>query len=317
MSSMPPHTEETASGAADWTRTPERSNATMLRLMTWISLRLGRRIARLVLYGVAAYFLLFAPASRAASRNYLQRVLPGPVRWRDMYRHFFHFASTIHDRVYLLNQRFDLFDIRVVNGEEVRSLMEAGGGLFLLGAHFGSFEVIRAIGRQLPGMRVAMAMYEENARQINGTLSAINPAAQQDVIGLGAVDSMLRISAALDDGIIVGMLADRTLARDVRHPMPLLGQEAGLPLGPFRMAAIMRRPVFFMTGLYLGGNRYEIHFEPLADFSQLQAGQRQQAMFAAMTRYTELLEGFCRQAPYNWFNFFDFWHTAPDQSTKD
>ncbi|MGI4938224.1 MAG: acyl-CoA synthetase, partial [Janthinobacterium lividum] len=94
-------------------------------------------------------------------------------------------------------------------------------------------------------------------------------------------------------------------------------QEAGLPLGPFRMAAIMRRPVFFMTGLYLGGNRYEIHFEPLADFSQLQAGQRQQAMFAAMTRYTELLEGFCRQAPYNWFNFFDFWHTAPDQSTKD
>jgi predicted LPLAT superfamily acyltransferase len=58
----------------------------------------------------------------------------------------------------------------------------------------------------------------------------------------------------------------------------------------------------------MGGNRYRIHFEPLADFSGLQAGGRQQAIGEAMERYVGLLEKHCRQAPYNWFNFFRFWH---------
>ena len=40
-----------------WAHTPERSNLFLLRLMTWISLRLGRRAARVVLHTIAGYFL--------------------------------------------------------------------------------------------------------------------------------------------------------------------------------------------------------------------------------------------------------------------
>ena len=65
-----------------------------------------------------------------------------------------------------------------------------------------------------------------------------------------------------------------------------------------------------MTGLYLGGNRYAIHFDPLADFSAVHSGQRNAALEAAIHRYAELLERYCRKAPYNWFNFFDFWQRA-------
>jgi predicted LPLAT superfamily acyltransferase len=77
------------------------------------------------------------------------------------------------------------------------------------------------------------------------------------------------------------------------------------------MAALLRRPVVFMVGLYLGGNRYTIHFEPLADFSDIARGQRDAAVQAAITRYAALLDHYCRKAPYNWFNFFDFWQAAP------
>ena len=66
-----------------------------------------------------------------------------------------------------------------------------------------------------------------------------------------------------------------------------------------------------MTGLYLGGNRYAIHFDPLADFSAVARGGRDAAMEAAITRYAALLDEYCRRAPYNWFNFFDFWQPAP------
>jgi predicted LPLAT superfamily acyltransferase len=299
--------------SAGWASRPERSNMLMLRIMTWISLRLGRRAGRAVLHLIAAYFLLFAPASRAGSRQYLSRILGRRVRWTDIYRHFFWFASTIHDRVYLLNQRFDLFDIKVHGEDVMKRALADGQGVFLIGAHMGSFEAIRAIGRSQTGLRVAMAMYEENARKINQMLAAINPGAKQDVIGLGRIDSMLKINDALQEGAMVGMLADRTLADDGTLPVTLLGGEVKLPVGPFRMAAAMRRPVLFMVGLYLGGNRYEIRFEPLADFSQSVAGQRQQEIRCAITRYAALLEKHCRHAPYNWFNFFDFWpEPSPD-----
>lgn len=304
-------TSRLTAGHSAWAHTPERSNRLMLRVMTWISLRLGRRAARGVLHLIAAYFLLFAPASRRASRNYLGRALGRPARWRDLYQHFFTFAATIHDRVYLVNRRFDLFDIEVHGEDTLHRLLADGQGLFLIGAHLGSFEVIHAIGRQYPGLRVAMLMHEGNAQKINAMLAAINPAAVQDIIGLGHIDSMLKVRERLADGGVVGMLADRTPGDDTLHPVHILGADARLPGGPFRMAALLRRPVVFMTGLYLGGNRYAIHFDALADFSAVARGQRDAAVQAAITRYAALLDQYCRKAPYNWFNFFDFWPPAP------
>lgn len=283
----------------------------MLRVMTWISLRMGRRAARGVLHLIAAYFLLFAPASRRASSAYLGRALGRPARWRDLYRHFFTFAATIHDRVYLVNRRFDLFDFEVHGEDTLHRLLADGKGLFLMGAHLGSFEVIRAIGWKHKDLRVAMLMHEDNAQKINAMLAAINPQAVQDIIGLGHIDSMLKVRERLDAGGVVGMLADRTPGNDTLYPVQILGADAHLPGGPFRMAALLRRPVVFMTGLYLGGNRYAIHFEPLADFSAVERGQRDAALQAAIARYAALLDQYCRKAPYNWFNFFDFWQPAP------
>lgn len=283
----------------------------MLRVMAWISLRLGRRAGRVVLHPIAAYFLLFAPAGRRASRNYLGRALRRPPRWRDLYRHFFTFAATVHDRVYLVNRRFELFDVEVHGEDMLRRLLAGGKGLFLMGAHLGSFEVIRALGRKDTDIRVAMAMHRDNAQKINAMLSAINPEAVQDIIGLGQIDSMLKLRQRLDEGGAVGMLADRTLSNDTLYPAQILGANANLPSGPLRIAALLRRPVVFMTGLYLGGNRYAIHFDPLADFSAVARGGRDAAVATAITRYAALLDHYCRKAPYNWFNFFDFWQPAP------
>ena len=296
--------------ATAWLRQQERSNMAILRLMAWISLTLGRRIGRLVLCGIALYFLLFSPRARRASRHYLGRALGRWAEWSDGYRHVLSFASTIHDRVYLLNDRFDLFDIEVSGAEALHAALAKQPGALLIGAHLGSFEVLRAVGRGRAGVKVAMLMYEENARKINATLAAINPAASRDIVALGRLESMLEARDKLDGGYLVGMLADRALADEATLEHDFLGQPAPFPVGPFRVAAMLRRPVFFMTGLYLGGNRYHLHFEPLADFSQLRQGERDSAIRQAQARYVARLEHYCRLAPYNWFNFFDFWRQA-------
>ena len=287
----------------------------MLRLMAWISLRLGRAAARFVLAGISLYFLLFAPAAKAASRAYLRRALDREPTFADVFRHFYSFASTIHDRIFLLNARFDLFQLEVHGEDVIQEVLAAGRGAFLMGAHMGSFEVARAIGRRQPGLRVAMVMYEENARKLNAALAAINPAAVQDIIPLGQLDSMLRVQACLDEGMVLGVLGDRTLGSEPTLRVPFLGADAEFPLGPMRLAAMLKRPVLFMGGLYLGGNRYAIHFERLADFSALERSGRDAAIQGAVAAYAACLERHCRAAPCNWFNFFDFWRAKDAAKT--
>jgi predicted LPLAT superfamily acyltransferase len=297
----------------DWAQRQERGNALLLRVMTWLSLRLGRNAARGLLHMIAVYYVLFSPRARAASRDYLCRVLGRPAGWSDIYRHVFTFATTIHDRIYLMNERFDLFDIRPKGQTLVDAALANGRGAFLMGAHLGSFEVVRALGRTRPDMRVVVTMFDENARKINATIAAVNPAAQPEVIPLGQVDSMLRVNERLDENCMVGMLADRTLLADATastRRMGFLGEPAAFPLGPLYMAAMLKRPVIFMTGLYRGGNRYDVHFETVADFSDTPREARQAAIDAAIARYVTLLDKHCRAAPYNWFNYFDFWQTA-------
>ncbi|WP_218919029.1 acyl-CoA synthetase [Thiomonas intermedia] len=294
-------------GDTSWMQEHERSNRHMLRLMTWISLRLGRRIARVVLRGIAVYFVLFAPGARRASRQYLKRVLGRDANWADGYRHVLSFASTIHDRVYLLNDRRDLFDLKVHGAEVMESVLSQGRGAFLMGAHFGSFEVLRAIAKHVAAPPVSLLMYPDNARKINAALHAINPAAAQDIIPLGRFDAMLRLQARLDAGGMVGILADRSLHDDSTTTLPFLGQAAPWPRGPMRIAALLKRPVVLMFGIYRGGNRYEVHFERLADFSEHDRSERSDAIDRALQTYVQRLEDRCREAPYNWFNFYDFW----------
>lgn len=296
-----------------WAQRQERGNLALLRIMTWISLRLGRPLGRVLLRGIVLYFLLLAPTARRASRAYLARVLARPARWRELYRHLLVFATTIHDRVYLLNERFDLFDIRVEGGELVDAALASGRGAFLVGAHFGSFEVLRAIGRTRPNLRVAIMLYEGNARNVNAVLATVNPAVKQDVISLGRPEAMLETRDYLDGGAMIGMLADRTLRQegdDALICLDFLGAPVGFPVAPMRMAAMLRRPVIFMAGVYRGGNRYDLHFEALADFSDTTRGDRTAQVRSAVQRYADLLERHCRRAPYNWFNFFDFWRNA-------
>jgi len=298
--------------AGHWSRTPERSNALALKIITWIALHLGRRVARWVLHPITLYFVLFAPAARRHARRYLARALGRPPRFIDGYRQVFAFASTILDRVYLLRWPLSRFRVQTQGAELLDATLAEGRGAFLVGAHMGSFEVLRAVGESRPGVRVAMVMYPDNARLVNNALRAIAPQMQPHIIALGRPESMLQVRDWLDGGGLAGMLADRTLPTEGERGsevlVPFLGAPAAFTDGPFRLAALLRRKVIFMAGLYLGDDRYDVRFETLADFSQrCDAAERERRIHAAVAAYAARLETLCREHPHNWFNFHDFW----------
>ena len=313
--------EGSSAGAASWTDQRERSNLPALRLMRWIAVAAGRRVSRLMLHPIAFYFFLASSAPRRHSRRYLDRALGRKATWRDVYRHFHTFTATVLDRVYLLREQFDEFEFEASGIEAILLPFGRGEGVLACGAHLGSFEALRMVGHD-KGLRVAMIMYEDNARLINDTLAAIAPNAKLHTIALGRLDAMLALRRWLDEGGVAGMLADRTLPgsnpqRSKSVVLPFLGAPAQFADGPFRLAALLRRKLVFMAGLYRGGKRYELRFAELADFSVPgPAGERDAAIRAALERYVATLEALCRSAPYNWFNFFDFWADADADASE-
>ncbi|MDA7418206.1 acyl-CoA synthetase [Xenophilus arseniciresistens] len=331
----PPEGSRTEARQAAWADAPERSNLLALRFIVGMALWLGRPLTRLLLHPITLYFLLFSPKPRRNIRRYLQRAIGPQAGWGDGYRLLHAFASTVLDRVFFLRGRLALFDVGVRGEAHIVGQLAQGRGAFLVGAHMGSFEALSAC-RQLHradaagaahvdqpmDLRLAMLMYPDNARRINAVLDAISmPACKPHLIALGRPAAMLELRDWLDAGRMAGMLADRSLApaeagasaRGGTVMLPFLGRPAPFSDGPFRLAAMLRRPMVFMAGIYHGGARYELLFEPLADFSALprDAAAREEAIQEALRAYVQRLESLCRAHPHNWFNFHDFWLEDP------
>jgi len=294
-------------GTPEWLRHKERGAAWSIKLGVYLALTLGRRMARLFLPLGCLYFLLSAGEGRRASRDYLNRVLGRRAGLRDVFRHYQAFGSCILDRVFFLKGQTGLFDIRIIGEDLLMDHLKQGSGCFLLGAHIGSFEVLRAAGRAHEDLRINMLMFEENAQKIGSVLSELAPDIAKEIISLGQPESFIRTSYALDRGNFVGLLADRSLSTDQQVRLPFLGAPAPFSPGAFRMMALLKKPVLLMFGLYRGGNRYDIHIERFSlpeDLPQRASSAEIEAMVA---RYAGRLEHYCRLAPYNWFNFYKFW----------
>jgi predicted LPLAT superfamily acyltransferase len=128
------------------------------------------------------------------------------------------------------------------------------------------------------------------------------------------------VRECIERGEIVGILADRTPTPrphgdrlDLRQvAVPFLGSKALFPAGPFVLAAMLGAPVVLFQGLRIGPQRYAIRFAPFADQIVLHRATRTADLTAVVGRYAAALERGCRDYPFNWFNFFDFWEHGDD-----
>jgi predicted LPLAT superfamily acyltransferase len=293
-----------------WQAHKERSTPLAIKTIIWIALHLGRSVARLILYPIAGYFLLFAPKQRRASLYYLKRVLSRKPTWLDVAKHIHCFSSTILDRVYLITGRFEELEISFPAENMPLKYASGGVGCLLLGSHVGSFEVLRSYAVKKCPLPIKILMYEGQTPMIIKIFHALNPEVANTLIPLdGNPNSLLKVKEAIDDGYAVGMLGDRVMANGQEKTVrcQLLGEEVDLPSAPILIAASLKVPLIVFFGIYQGGNRYQIFFELLAEEITLSRNNRQQDIQQWAQKYADILEKHILAAPYNWFNFYDYW----------
>ncbi len=299
-----------------WSNAPERGAGWLVRLMIWLLRHVGGFATGIILPGISAWFFLFSPKARAASREYLALALGHPVRPWHVLRHIHVFACAILDRTLLLTRPAGAITLDVDGLEHVEAAIAAGRGCILLGAHLGSFAVLRGLAERCP-VPVRMLMHRENAGAFTRTMEALDPALARDVITIGDVQSMLRAHDAVAAGAIVGVLADRAPAGAKRVSVPFFGRPAPFPTGPFVLAASLAAPVLLFSGVRTGHRHYTVTFQPFAERIGLRRPTRQADLLDVVSRYANWLEGACRAHPFNWFNFYPFWERACHVPTQD
>ncbi len=300
-----------------WHHVPEVGTLWAIRgLMLWLRVW-GRGITRYLLAVIAFYYLLFSANARRSSRAYLRR-LGLPAGHRSTFLHLWSFAITVMDRLYFAQDQFDLFAIERHGHEHLESLIERGRGGILLGAHLGSFEVMRSQG---VAYRIPINIVGDfaNAERIHAVLRKINPQLDTRLISTGAGNASvaLHVREAIDRGELVAILGDRSKEPSDTVEVDFLGGRVALPTGPYVLASVLKCPIYFIVALYQAPNRYSLYCEPFAESIELPRGGREQAVVEYVQRYADRLAHYCRLAPYNWFNFFDFWPELPPTQSQD
>lgn len=299
-----------------WKQRPEGGGWFAIWLIRCIARYGGRAVGRLLLYPITAYFLLMRGPERHASRDYLQRILGHRVGLPAIARHIHTFASTILDRVFLLGGHFRHFDVDIGNVELVHAQLDRGG-MLLFGSHLGSFEVLRVLARRRPQMKVRVLLDKGHNPAMTQLLDALNPEVAATVIDAGqdGPSIVLEIQQALAEGALVALLVDRAHPGEATLPAQFLGGSVRFPTAPWLIAAVLKAPVLLGFGLYRGGNRYQLVFEPFSERIDIPRQDRARVLPQLVQRYAARLEHHARSAPYNWFNFYDYW--SDDDGTID
>ena len=305
-----------------WLERPEGGGRIGMRLLVGVALKLGRRVARVVLLPVTAYFMLRRGPERRASRAYLTRVLGRPPTWLEVARHFHVFAGVTLDRVYFLSDNMWRFDLRLLGLEQLHHAMDLGRGVLLIGAHVGSFDALRAVSTLRPDVTLRVVLDAAHSPALSAILKQLNPQIAAGIIDprKDGTSVALEIGAALNQGALVTMLADRGRPGNATASVDFLGQTAEFPTAPWQIAAALNVPIVLCAGLYRGGNRYDLPFEVLTELQRIVRKDRQQQLRESVQDLANRLEALLRAAPYNWFNFYDFWNdstTGNDRAHAD
>jgi predicted LPLAT superfamily acyltransferase len=336
MRSRLSHQGSPRANSSAWWRVSERGSRLGMKLLALSCKWLGRGFTRFCLHPVVVYFWLTGARARSESFRYFNQLNQSRPRhdqaaendvgfkpeefksaedplkpgWRTAYRHLFAFADSGLDKLAAWSGQLKLHDIDFPRQAEFDALIASKQGALIVGSHLGNLEMMRALAVRGSLARITAVVYTEHARRFNSVLAGAHREFASRVLqvsNMGPATAML-MHERIEAGELLVIVGDRvpvgvsTRITDVEF----MGRPAPFAHGPFTLAHALGCPVYLFFALKQAG-RYQIHFEHFADRIMLPRTDRVAHLNVYIQRYAQRLEYYCRLAPLQWFNFFDFW----------
>ncbi|GHV95875.1 hypothetical protein AGMMS50293_21950 [Spirochaetia bacterium] len=276
---------------------------------------------RLIAFPVGFCYFLFSKRTRHQSRCYLQRV----GKKLSPLPHILAFSLALVEKVEAWGGRVSFRRIHFQDDDigDLMSRLERGEGAFLVSSHLGNMEFIRAlagfnqtgVSREIPVN--AIVDFTVTAH-FNRMLNELNPRSVMRLINARDMgpETIILLLERLAAGELVVIAGDRTSPNAESRTLPLafLGDEAFFPYGPFFLAALMKVPVYSVFALRQKdvslSSHYTMHIHRAPVSFDCTRHERDSRIAELARWFASLLERYCKEHPYQWYNFYDFWHTA-------
>ncbi|MBX9745497.1 MAG: lipid A biosynthesis acyltransferase [Hyphomonadaceae bacterium] len=304
-----------AETAKHWAEESERGQAWGPMLMGFIYRVLGRTICLVVMAPVIFYFYVAGARQRRASLDYLARVWrvqgrPGkPSHWHGL-THFFAFGESLVDKFGAWTGRIDRVDVDAIDGGNFEVMRNDLRGSLIISAHVGATEIVRALASRYQRRRITIVIHSAHARHYNALIERFAPQSQVSLVQAAEFDVAvaMSLSAAIERGEWVVIMGDRMPVRHSERGVVanFLGSPALFPSGPFVLAGALRCPVYTLFCSKQNG-RHRVSVSLLSDGVSLGRRNRDAALGALVHDYAAALEALVLSAPYQWFNFYDYW----------
>lgn len=311
-----------------WASHGERGVYLGLRLMLGTYRVLGRVGFSLLLMPVVMYFYLSSRKARAASHDFLTRVYATPEGreqlgrkpdWRSGVWHFYEFGQSILDKIAAWVGDIKIDEIVFENTEAFDRIARAGTGAVLIGSHLGNMEVCRALSRRHHNLKLHVLVHTKHSENFTRVIQEASPDSGVSLIQTTEVGpgTAMRLQEGIEKGELVVLVGDRTPQSGAGRNgwAPFLGDDAPFPQGGYILASLFQCPVLLIFCVKRG-KRYHITFEEFADQIELPRKRREEVLQSNIKKFAQRLEFHTLRAPFQWFNFFDFWNQAAPEPRK-
>jgi predicted LPLAT superfamily acyltransferase len=237
-------------------------------------------------------------------------------------RHFIAFSLTLTEKLQTWGGKFPFKYINFQDDDigELIDDMENGRGTFLIASHLGNTELLRGlvsfnrtgVARKVP----VTAIFDTKVnKHFTRMMNELNPQSSLDIISAQDIgpQTIILLEERLAAGEIVSSTGDRTSAKKKKKKLmiPFLGEEAPFSSGTFYMAALLKAPVYFIIALRRGDLTLIPHYDMHVHKSSISFGggkkERQTQTAELLQSYAALLENYCKEKPFQWYNFYNFW----------
>lgn len=287
-----------------------------MRFVLLLQKLLGHRLSLWLVYPAIAFYFVVNAYARRSSMDYLQRFAARypekglkPGYWLS-FRHFVSFVDSMLDKLASWNGRLPIEQVTMHGREQFLSAINNGNGGVILGSHLGNIEVSRALSTLHNRGKMNVLAHTKHAKTFNRLIRDISKSSKVELIEVSEVTPTVAImlQQKIEQGEFVCIVGDRVPVSNNGRTVqcPFLGRDAHFAQGPFILASLLKCPVYSLFCLKQDGH-YHFYFEHFADQLKLQRKNREQSLQAHVCRYADRLEHYCRKAPLQWFNFYDYW----------
>lgn len=305
-----------------WADISESTSTIGIRVMLAAHAIGGRYLFLPLLAPVIVFYFSFNTAARRAVRVYLQRLnrynkaTPAPTL-SNCFRVFWRFGQALLDKFAVWQGDIQRDDVVIHQYEVVEQLRDSGQGAVILMSHLGNFEICHALSNASQGITLTVLVHTKHAQQFNALLKNVAGGSRVEILQVTEVDAAMaiRLAEKVNRGEFIAIAGDRVPINSrqvLQHQF--LGETASFPKGPFILSAVLGKTVLMLNCLKQEG-QYHIYFEQLWAGGSIARREREDFIQRLASGFVEQLQHYVLKAPYQWFNFFDFWRSPVEQKT--